>query len=341
MAFERLGGRLPPLLNRWAERSRAWYGRNALWVKINALVLLLAFIYLIPLIFVPIYPGQAGVVWRRFGGGTDTQYVMGEGLRVKLPWDVVYLYDTRMQTESEEFNVISEDGLPMDVELTVRFRPNPRHLGLLHKTIGPDYVQKLLVPEVGAHGRQEMAQVRPEELYTQKRELVQQRILDKLSQSLDVRYLPDSPGESFIYLQDVLIRSIKLPPQVVEAIQNKVVQKHRLLEYDYRLQKEEKEKERKRIEGEGIQMFQNMVSSGISEQFLKWKGINATLELAKSNNSKIVVIGAGEGGLPLILGNLDGQPAPGLAAPPAKPVGEEPLHQENPDHEPEWAMDKP
>lgn len=104
-----------------------------------------------------------------------------------------------------------------------------------------------------------------------------------------------------------------------------------MLGYDYRLQREEKEKDRKRIEAEGIRIFQDIVKEGISEQFLKWKGINATLELAKSNNSKIVIIGAGEGGLPIILGNLDqpaasalSLPAPGKVSDEASPAENEP-----------------
>jgi len=329
-------------------RSTAWlknkYERFSLQINIGLLVGLLVVVYLAPFIFVSIYSGEAGVRWRRLYGGTDTENVLGEGIQLKLPWDKIYIYDIRLKTKDEIFNVLTEDGLNMAVEVTVRFRPNQKHLGLLHKNVGPDYIRKLVIPEVGAHAREAMSQLRPQELYTRKRRLVQQRILERLRKTLDVEYTPEAPGESFIYLQDVLIRSIQLPQSVEAAIEAKLVQKQRLLEYEYRLQKEEKEKIRKRIEGEGIQLFQSMVTTGISEQFLKWKGINATLELAKSNNSKIVIIGAGEGGLPIILGNLESPPqytptTPALTAPSEERISGS--NTDTGDLEPEWSMDKP
>lgn len=338
------GGGARARLGRLRSRLGQWYAKNALQIKLGALVGLLVIIYLMPLIYVPIYPGESGVLWRRFFGGTATDLVLGEGVNLKFPWDEVYVYDVRMQTETTTFNVLAEDGLNMDVEVTVRFRLNPRYLGLLHKNIGPDYVQKLVIPEVAAHGREAMAQLRPDELYTHRRQKVQDQILEKLARTLDVAYLPGVGEESFIYVQDLLIRNIVLPPPVADAIHQKVVQKQRLQEYEYRLQKEEKEKQRKRIEGEGIQLFQSMVTEGISDEFLKWKGINATLELARSNNSKIVIIGGGKEGLPIILGPLDSQAAAPPAAAPPRSLDEAEIPRaadEVAEPEPDWGVDKP
>jgi prohibitin 2 len=335
------GRRLVAALGLLKSRLQGWYGRNSIEIRITVLVLLLAFTYLLSYVLVPIFPGQAGVIWRRFRGGTDTEYVLDEGLRFKSPWNEVFIYDIRLHTENEVFNVLTEDGLNMEVEITVRFRPNPKYLGLLHKTVGPDYIRNLIIPEMGAHARAEMAQLRPDQLHTGKRDEVQQRILERLSRALDVKYLPQAPGERLIYLQDVLIRNIRFPPVVAEAIQAKVVQKQKMEEYEYRLQKEHQEKERKRIEAEGIQLFQNIVTQGISEQFLKWKGINATLELAKSNNSKIVIIGAGKEGLPLILGNLETPRAATGSAPGRGVPNETEILQTQEAPEPEWFMDKP
>lgn len=161
---------------------------------------------------------------------------------------------------------------------------------------GPDYVRILVLPEVGAHARQQLALWEPEEIYTTQRAAIQSAILEKVQHEMTVKYLPEEARESFVHFEDVFIRSITLPDRVREAIKNKLAQRHVMLEWDYRLQREEKERDRKMIEAQGIHMFQSIVSEGISEKYLKWRGIDATLELARSNNSKIVVIGAGEDG---------------------------------------------
>ena len=75
------------------------------------------------------------------------------------------------------------------------------------------------------------------------------------------------------------------------------------MEYEFRLEKAQKEADRLRIEAAGIRDFEEIISKGLSDKLLKWKGIEATKEIAKSNNSKVVIVGGGEGGLPIILGN--------------------------------------
>lgn len=291
-------------------RLRRWYARNRLGLQISALAFLFLVVYLAPNIFIAIHAGQGGVLWSRFFGGTRTDAYYAEGLRVIFPWDVMHIYDLRLQELTATYQVLSADGLEMDVEVSLRYRLLADHLGTLHKNIGPDYAKVLLIPELGAHARSQMALYEPDELYTARRAQVQQEIRESIEDEIRVRYQPSEPREAAIHIEDVLIRRIHLPPAVMEAIKNKVAQKHMMLEYEYRLAKEEKEKERKRIEAEGIRLFQDTVSDGISDRYLRWKGIDATLELARSHNAKIVVIGAGEDGLPLILGNLEGASPP-------------------------------
>ena len=115
--------------------------------------------------------------------------------------------------------------------------------------------------------------------------------------------LREKLASNFIQLNDVLIRNIRLPQTLEEAIERKLQQEQESLEYEFRLEKETKEAERKRIEAEGIRDFQEIVSEGISDELLRWKGIEATQKLAESPNSKVVVVGGGEDGLPIILGN--------------------------------------
>ena len=127
-------------------------------------------------------------------------------------------------------------------------------------------------------------------------------------------------SEPFMYIQDVLIESIVLPAMLQEEIEKKLAQKHLMLSYEYRLQREKLESQRKEIEALGIRKFQDIVDDGITDRYLRWKGIDATLALASSNNSKVVVIGAGDEGLPLILGNMGGDSPPTNQAKPVPPT---------------------
>ncbi len=141
--------------------------------------------------------------------------------------------------------------------------------------------------------REVIAQYLPEEFNTTKREEIQLEIENRLAEKLSSNY---------IQLNDVLIRNIELPLTLEQAIERKLQQEQESLEYEFRIEKASKEAERKRIEAGGIRDFQNIVSQSITDDLLQWKGIEATTELASSNNAKVVVIGSGENGLPLILG---------------------------------------
>ncbi len=312
------GSESPPSEREHGGRKRKWNSCHT----VAALIALLLFVYLIPDIFFSILPGEAGVVWYRLWGGTDVEDVRGEGINVKWPWDKKYIYDIRMQSATDTYSALCADGMPIQVETSIRFRLNKQTLGLLHKHMGPDYLATLVLPELGSHVREQVSHYRPAELYTEMREDIQDEILKELKEELDLRFQEDDDQMTeAIYVQDVLIRDILLPPKVVAAIDDKLAQEQRMLEYDYRLEKERKERDRKAIEAEGIRIFQDTVAGGISERYLKWKGIDATLELARSANAKIVVIGAGSDGLPIILGGIDSLPsdfppsgAPALAA---------------------------
>ncbi len=304
------------------EPPRAQPEGDAAWrrarLKVVGLVALLIFVYLIPDIFYTVSSGETAVVWYLFAGGTDVEDVRGEGLRVKWPWDRAYVYDIRLRQETRTFPVLSNDGLPLEVESSIRFRLHREALGKLHKNVGPDYVERLVVPEFGAEMRKQIARYRPEDLYTEQRAAIQERVRSTLADALRLDYEVGRDEEVAIHVEDVLIRNILLPPKVAAAIEDKLAQEQRMLEYDYRLLKEEKERQRKQIEAQGIRLFQDIVAEGISERYLKWKGIDATLALAQSPNAKIVVIGAGEDGRPSILGGLDALPA--ATGPPTQPT---------------------
>lgn len=244
-------------------------------------------------IFFTIGNGERGVIFKRFGGGLDTEKVYGEGFHAKAPWNIIYKYDVKKQEQEEMMEVLSSNGLEIKIDLSIRYRPIENEVGLLHNQIGADYVRKIIIPEVRSSTRKVIGEYTPEELYSSKREAIQQEILSMTAATLK---------ENYIDLDALLIRSVILPPNIKEAIESKLKQEQISQEYEFRIEKEKKEAERKRIEAEGIQQFQEIVSEGINANLLKWKGIEATQDLAKSPNAKVVVIGSGEEGLPLILG---------------------------------------
>ncbi|HSK76500.1 MAG TPA: prohibitin family protein [Thermoanaerobaculia bacterium] len=291
---------------------RSWWRRHSLGLTLLLLGLVVLVAYAANDIFVSVLPGEAGVQWSLFRGGTKPK-VYREGLHVICPWNMMYKYDVRFQQRSGTFEVLSADGLAISTVITVRFKPVDENLALLHKYVGPKYVETLLLPEVGSHARELIARHTPADLYSETRYSIQRQIRERLMKETRIHIGPQSAQlTDFLYVEDVFLEGVTLPEDVAQAIRNKISQYQHLQEYEYIVQREKREAERKEIEARGIRAFQDIVNEGISDKYLKWKGIDATLKLAQSPNSKIVVIGAGESGLPIILGNMDG-----VAEPPA------------------------
>ena len=277
-----------------------------------------------PNVIVTVSTGHVGVLWKRFRGGTqlDPRLLKEEGMRVLLPWDKLFLYDLRLQTTTDTYNAISKDGVNLTATINIRFRLKHDAIPQLHQGIGPDYLTRLVRPEIGNRMREIIAEYTAEEVYSTKRQEIQKRIRTHteamLGQSMMERTKEESEyGEHYrvsldamLNLYDTLVLGLELPPSVVAAINRKVEQYYLVQEYAFRVDRERKESERKRIEAEGIRAFQQIVSQGISDSYVRWRGIEATLQLAQSPNSKIVIIGSGKDGLPVILGNVDTPIAP-------------------------------
>ncbi|HEV3457571.1 MAG TPA: SPFH domain-containing protein [Thermoanaerobaculia bacterium] len=297
------------------EQRPPGHRRHRIWWALIILAGVLALLFILPSVVFTVPAGHAAVIWHRFAGGTDVRHVRAEGTRLKQPWDLATIYDIRLQTKSHVFGVLTGDGLRPEVSMTVRFRLFRDALGELHKNVGPQYIDTLLVPEMGAHIREEFARYLEHDLYTIKREEIQDRLLRKMRANSSFSYqFREGQRRPALFIEDVLVLDIRLPRTIAKAIEDKLAEEQHMLQYVFRLQLEEKEAKRKEIEAEGIRRFQEIVTGGISDRYLRWKGIDATLELARSNNTKVVVIGSGTGGLPIILGGLNelaAAPAPG------------------------------
>ncbi|MCC6890446.1 MAG: prohibitin family protein, partial [Hyphomicrobiales bacterium] len=258
-------------------------------------------------------------------GGTalDPASLRNEGLNIILPWDRLFLYNLRIQSKTETYNAISSDGVNLSATINIRFRLRREFIPQLHQSIGPDYVN-LLGPEVASRMREVISQYTAEQVYSTERQKIQEEIKNRVIDKLGERFLERDGAMSYHVpirdigvLYDTLLHEIRLPTEVVTAINRKAEQYYVAQEFIYRVDRERRESVRKKIEAEGIRDFQQTVSQGISESYLRWRGIEATLELAKSNNAKVVIIGSGRDGLPIILGNVDGPAAVGGGAQPA------------------------
>lgn len=259
-------------------------------VAVAALVLILLFG---SRMFLIIDAGERGVIFRPYTSGLDRANIYGEGFHVVAPWNKMYVYNVREQQREETMDVLDKNGLSINMDVTVRFNPTFNQIPSLHERFGTNYVNVLVVPEVRSSVRQVAGRYTAEEIYSTKRQQVEGSIIEETRKTL---------GGNFIDMRALLIRSINLPPQIKGAIESKLTTEQEALAYEFRLTREQSEAERKRIEAQGIADYNKIISASLTDNILKQKGIDATLDLAKSGNSKVVVVGSGKDGLPLILG---------------------------------------
>src|SRR5215467_10454645 len=325
-----LDGRPPAAKADRMPRWRRFLLNQLTTISLFLMVVLLLGIVLYPYVVVNVPSGHVGVLWKRFRGGTvlDPRQLKDEGLRVIWPWDRLFLYDLRLQSTTDTYNAISKDGISLTATISVRFRLKHDAIPQLHQSIGPDYIASLVRPEIGSRMREVIADYTAEEVYSTKRQEIQDRIRGHAEAMLGGKMMERTAEESetgehykiplnaMLNLIDTLVLGLELPPTVVNAINRKIEQYYISEEYTFRVARERKESERKKIEAEGIREFQQIVSQGISDSYLRWRGIEATLQLAQSTNSKVVIIGGGKDGVPIILGNVDSPSPPSEKAPP-------------------------
>lgn len=244
--------------------------------------------------FLTIESGERGVLFKRFAGGLDKENIYNPGFHIIAPWNTMYVYEVREQQLEEEMEVLSSNGLNIRVDITVRVHPMYEKIGELHETFGREYLTSLCRPEVRSSVRTILGQFTPEELYSTRRDEVQSMIQEDLEESL---------GDNYVVLRTTLIRDIELPEKVRTAIEEKIEAEQLALKYEYILEQERREAERKVIEAQAKADANRILNQSLTENILRDKGIEATLELANSQNSKVVIVGGGDAGLPLILGN--------------------------------------
>jgi regulator of protease activity HflC (stomatin/prohibitin superfamily) len=239
--------------------------------------------------------GEAGVLYKTFGGGVVTdQPPLGEGFHLVAPWNKVIVYEVRQQELFEKMKVLSSNGLEIQIDASAWYKPVTAELGKLHQEKGENYLERIIQPAIRSAARSVVGRYTPEQLYSSKRDAIQEEIYAETKKILDRQY---------VQLNEVLVRDVTLPATIKDAIERKLKQEQESLEYEFRLVTAQKEAERQIIEAQGKADANRILSASLTDKILSDKGIEATIKLSESSNSKVVVIGSGKDGLPLILGN--------------------------------------
>ncbi len=244
---------------------------------------------------VTIDSGEAGVLFETFGDGVVTDKPpMGEGFHLVAPWNKVFVYEVRQQELFEKMRVLSSNGLEIQIDASAWYEPVYNDLGHLHQSLGQNYLDRVIKPAIRSAARSVVGRYTPEQLYSSKRDIIQDEIFIETKKILEKQY---------VQLNEVLVRDVTLPATIKQAIERKLKQEQESLEYEFRLVTAQKEAEKVKIEAQGKADANRILSASLTDKILQDKGIEATIKLSESPNSKVIVIGSGDSGLPLILGN--------------------------------------
>ena len=264
-------------------------------IALPAVFIIILLIILISKSAVTIGSGESGVLYKTFGDGVVTdEPPLGEGFHIVAPWNKVFVYEVRQQELFEKMKVLSSNGLEIQIDASAWYQPIQNQLGNLHQSLGENYLERVIKPAIRSAARSVVGRYTPEQLYSSKRDAIQDEIFAETKKILD---------KQNVQLNEVLVRDVTLPNTIKEAIERKLRQEQESLEYEFRLVTASKEAEKVRIEAQGKADANRILSASLTDKILKDKGIDATLELSKSPNSKVIVVGSGDSGLPLILGN--------------------------------------
>ncbi len=245
--------------------------------------------------------GRVGVEWTPTKGTVERP--LTEGLHVLSPFARVYQVDLREQQSEAALDVLANNGLDIQLRSSILYQPVMGEEYQLVTQTGADYYSTLVAPYVTSSARKVVGRYSPEEIYSTKREEIEHEIREEVTQKLAGKH---------VQVNAVLIREVHLPAAVQSAIQTKLEEEQKALEMQFVLERTKQEAVRKHIEALGIADYQAIISKGLSDQVIEWKGIEATEKLAESPNSKVIIVGSGKDGLPVIL-NTGSDATPSVA----------------------------
>ncbi|MEO8933331.1 MAG: prohibitin family protein, partial [Xanthomarina sp.] len=250
-------------------------------IALPTIIVAVVLLILIAKSAITIGSGEAGVLYKTFGGGVVTdEPPLGEGFHIVAPWNKVFIYEVRQQELVERMNVLSSNGLDIKLEASIWFQPDYVNLGKLHQQKSEMYKERVLLPAIRSAARSVVGRYTPEQLYSSKRDAIQLEIFEETKKMVT---------DQFIQLNDILVRDVTLPPTIKEAIERKLKQEQESLEYEFRLVTAAKEAEKQIIEAQGKADANRILSASLNDKILQDKGIEATIKLSESPNSKVIV----------------------------------------------------
>ena len=287
----------------WVVRGVSnWIAGNFIGLTFVSILLVLSVIVLWKRVVIVIPAGSVGVIYRPLLGGIDMDRILNEGLNLVFPLNTVTEYDSRVQMKQIQMEVLTKDQLRSDIKVSFQFQVNKFALPLLHKFVGPDYITKVILPEVTGKTRVMFAELTSQEAFTKQLERVVNEIAIMSDQVILEKLGP--PGLDYVRLvriTAVQLESMEFPAEIQAAIRNKIAEAQAAEAYVFKVQAARLEAERKEVEAGGIKKYQDIVNAGLTDNYLKIRGIEATLKLAESNNSKVVIFGSSPNGLPIVL----------------------------------------
>lgn len=259
-------------------------------MMLSGTIAVIALLIVVSQFFTIVPAGHVGVV-DFFGVVSDR--TLPAGINFVNPMAKIQKYSIQTKEHKETMQVLSSEGLTIGLEISALYRLNPDSAARVYKTIaGGDYEGVVLIPQFRSISRAVTASFQASALYSTERERLGEKILEELARIVAPRG---------IIVESTPLRNVGLPTQLTDAIEQKQRADQESQRMEFVLAREKKEADRKRIEAQGIADFQKIVATGISDQLLRWKGIEATMKIAESQNAKVVIIGSGKDGLPIIL----------------------------------------
>ena len=294
----------------WVVRTiKNWLAGNFIALIFVTILVSISVVVLWKRVVVVIPAGSVGVIYRPLLGGISMDQILGEGVNIVFPLNTVTEYDARVQMKQIQMEVLTKDQLRSDIKVSFQFQINKYALPLLHKYVGPDFVTKIILPEVTGKTRVMFAELTSQEAFTKQLERVVNEIAIMSDQVILEKLGP--PGLDYVRLlriTAVQLESMEFPAEIQAAIRNKIAESQAAEAYVFKVQAARLEAERKEVEAGGIKKYQDIVNAGLTENYLKIRGIEATLKLAESNNSKVVIFGSSPNGLPVVLSGDSANP---------------------------------
>ena len=247
-------------------------------------------------------PGRVAVLWKASNGTQEGTY--GEGMHMHAPWNRMSVYDLRSMSHDELLNVIAVNGLAIKLDATVRYHLIPDEVVATEKEIGPDYYHKILEPVLRSEARRVIGRYTPEEIYSTKRDVIERETRQGVTEKISGKH---------IGLEAILIRNVELPEAIRAAIDQKLAAEQEVLKMKYVLDVARARAEQRRIEAKAISDYNQMLTGSLNPLILEFERIQQLQELARSGNSKTVVLGPGTAPGQVLL-QAPASPGPGRPA---------------------------